>query len=101
MSSSDPVVRLMRLMTHLNVGAALGISAWLLWSGWQLVTGQTAPAYSRAEVDALLAAAQHPAHSSPMLLTSVRTAAATGNLPCHEPLNATQSSAKALSGADL
>jgi hypothetical protein len=26
--------RVMRIMTHVNVGAALGLVAWVLWSGW-------------------------------------------------------------------
>ncbi|WP_162911011.1 hypothetical protein [Azohydromonas sediminis] len=40
MTSHDPLVRLWRLMTHVNIGAALGMVAWLAWSGWQVVTGQ-------------------------------------------------------------
>jgi hypothetical protein len=43
MSFSDPVMRLLRLMTHVNMGAGLGMLAWLTWSGWQIVTGQMAP----------------------------------------------------------
>lgn len=35
--------RVMRVMTHLNIGAALGMVAWVAWSGWQVVTGQVAP----------------------------------------------------------
>jgi hypothetical protein len=33
-------MRMMRLMTHLNIGAMLGMFAWLIWSGWQAATGQ-------------------------------------------------------------
>ncbi len=39
------IERVMRVMTHINIGAALGLAAWVLWSGWQVVTGQIAPAY--------------------------------------------------------
>ena len=31
--------RVMRVMTHINVGATLGTAAWLLWSGSQVVSG--------------------------------------------------------------
>lgn len=48
MSTSDPVLRLIGLMTHLNIGAALGMAAWLLASGWQVVTGQIGQAPQRA-----------------------------------------------------
>ena len=40
MSAPSPVMRLMRLMTHLNIGAMLGMAAWLVWSGWQVASGQ-------------------------------------------------------------
>ena len=40
----DPLERVMRVMTHVNIGAALGMVAWLAWSGAQVVTGQIAPA---------------------------------------------------------
>ena len=46
------IERVMRVMTHINIGAALGLAAWVLWSGWQVVTGHIAPAYSAAEVKA-------------------------------------------------
>jgi hypothetical protein len=36
-------MRLVRFMTHLNIGAMLGMAAWLIWSGWQVTTGQIAP----------------------------------------------------------
>jgi len=35
----DPIQRVMRIMTHVNIGAALGMVAWIAWSGAQLVTG--------------------------------------------------------------
>jgi hypothetical protein len=36
-------MRLVRLMTHLNIGALLGMAAWLIWSGWQVTTGLLVP----------------------------------------------------------
>lgn len=36
--------RVMRLMTHINIGATLGTAVWLLWSGLQVVSGQWTPA---------------------------------------------------------
>lgn len=53
MSPSDPVMRLMRLMVHLNIGATLAIAAWTLWSGWLLASGQLRPAHTPAEIRAL------------------------------------------------
>jgi hypothetical protein len=44
----DPLERVMRIMTHVNIGAALGMVAWLAWSGAQVVTGQIAPARAAA-----------------------------------------------------
>lgn len=32
--------RVMRIMTQVNIGAALGMTAWLSWSGYQVVSGQ-------------------------------------------------------------
>lgn len=32
--------RVMRVMTHINIGATLGTAVWLLWSGSQVVSGQ-------------------------------------------------------------
>ncbi len=31
--------RVVRLMTHVNIGAALGMTAWIAWSGWEVVSG--------------------------------------------------------------
>jgi hypothetical protein len=53
--SDSPVMRLVRLMTHLNIGAMLGMAAWLIWPGWQVTRGQLVPprpepqAHSQAE----------------------------------------------------
>lgn len=43
MPSSDPVMRLLRVMTHVNIGAVLGLVAWLAGSGWQVVSGGLRP----------------------------------------------------------
>lgn len=32
--------RVMRVMTHVNMGAALGMAAWVAWSGLQVAAGQ-------------------------------------------------------------
>jgi hypothetical protein len=34
------IERVMRVMTHVNIGATLGMAAWLAWSGLQHVSGQ-------------------------------------------------------------
>jgi len=33
----NTIERLMRVMTHVNIGASLGLVAWLVWSGHQIV----------------------------------------------------------------
>lgn len=97
MSSPDPVMRLMRLMTHVNIGVALGLAAWIAWSGWQVASGQRQPAYRTAEVRALLAAAD-AARPLPMRLVPV--AAAGQALPsCDEP--SPRSSPAEPAGTDL
>lgn len=35
----NPVERVMRVMTHLNIGASLGIAAWMVWASVQLASG--------------------------------------------------------------
>jgi hypothetical protein len=37
------IERVMRWMTHVNVGATLGTGAWILWSGGQLASGALQP----------------------------------------------------------
>lgn len=34
------IERVMRVMTHVNIGATLGMAAWLLWSGHLVDSGQ-------------------------------------------------------------
>ena len=34
------IERVLRVMTHVNIGATLGMAAWLLWSGHLVVSGQ-------------------------------------------------------------
>ena len=93
------IERVMRVMTHLNIGAALGLAAWVLWSGWQVVTGQIAPAYRVAEVKALMSLA-HAGETAPMHLVPVQAGAA-ALPPCHTAAPAPQRSAVVLTGADL
>jgi hypothetical protein len=93
------IERVMRVMTHINIGAALGLAAWVLWSGWQVVTGQIAPAYRVAEVKALMTLA-HADEPAPVHLVPVQAGAA-ALPPCHTATPAPQPSAVALTGADL
>ena len=93
------IERVMRVMTHINIGAALGLAAWVLWSGWQVVTGQIAPAYRVAEVKALMSLA-HAGEQAPMHLVPVQAGAA-ALPPCHTAAPAPQRSAVVLTGADL
>jgi hypothetical protein len=93
------IERVMRVMTHINIGAALGLTAWVLWSGWHIVTGQIVPVYRVAEFKPLMSAA-HAGQSAPRRLVPVH--AAGGSLPpCHDPQPAMRQHAVALSGADL
>jgi hypothetical protein len=97
MSSSDPVMRLVRLMTHFNIGAALGMAAWVLWSGWQVVNGQIAVERQPAEVQGLLRL-HNAATTEPMQLVPV-SADGRAQPPCHA--SGQRSAAGALMGSDL
>jgi hypothetical protein len=91
--------RVMRFMAHINIGAALGLVVWVLWSGWQVVTGQIGPSYRAAEVKALVGAAQ-AGELSPMQLVPVREGA--GVLPsCDGASAAPKQAATVMTGADL
>jgi hypothetical protein len=35
-----PIERVMRVMTHLNIGLALGMGVWIAWSGVLVVNGE-------------------------------------------------------------
>jgi hypothetical protein len=35
-----PIERVMRVMTHLNIGLALGMVGWIAWSGVLVVSGE-------------------------------------------------------------
>lgn len=93
------IERVIRVMTHLNIGAALGLAAWVLWSGWQVVTGHIAPAHTPAEVRTLVRLPQAQA-STPMELVPA-DARAGAMPPCHEPQPAVRRADLALTGADL
>ena len=72
------IERVVRVMTHINIGAALGLVAWVLWSGWQVVTGQIAPSSRAAEVKALMSVAHA---GEPVRLSLVPMQADHGALP--------------------
>jgi hypothetical protein len=92
------IERVMRVMTHVNIGAALGLAAWVLWSGWQVVTGQITPGHRVADVKALMSQA-HAGSPPPMQLMPAR--AGGSPLPrCHEPPLHARGAAVS-SGADL
>lgn len=93
------IERVMRVMTHINIWAALGLAAWVMWSGWQVVTVQIAPAYRVAEVKALMSLA-HAGEPAPMHLVPVQ-AGAEALPPCHTATPAPQRSALVQTGADL
>lgn len=44
------IERVMRVMTHVNIGATIGTAAWILWSGAQVVIG--APGTSTGSLSA-------------------------------------------------
>jgi len=95
------IERVMRVMTHINIGAALGLAAWVLWSGWLVVTGQIMPGNRVAEVKVLmsLAYANEPV---PLHLVPLQAGAGAGALlPCHITAPAPQRSAVILTEADL
>jgi hypothetical protein len=93
------IERVMRVMTHINIGAALGLVAWVLWSGWQVVSGQIAPSYRAAEVKALMSVAHA---GEPVRLHLVPIQAGTGAPPpCHTAVPAPKPAALVLTGADL
>ncbi len=93
------IERVMRVMTHINIGAALGLAVWVLWSGWHVVTGQITPGSRVAEVKALMSLthAGEPAH---MHLAPMQ-AGAEALSPCHAAATAPKQAAVVLTGADL
>lgn len=93
------VERVMRVMTHLNIGAALGLAAWVLWSGWHVVTGQIAPGGRVAEVKALMSVAHA---GEPMRLMPLHAAGGPPP-PCHAPATPARRAVvlSGLPGADL
>jgi hypothetical protein len=93
------IERVMRIMTHVNIGASLGLVAWVLWSCWQMVTGHIAPANRAAEVRALVSLA-HAGQPVPMELVPVHAWGGAKAL-CHEPPPAARRTDMALTGADL
>ena len=92
MSAPSPVMRLMRLMTHLNIGAMLGMAAWLIWSGWQV---------THAQFDIPRTDLPSATGSEPMRLVPVSMAAQAAGHCEPAPSAVRQASDSALSGADL
>lgn len=93
------VERVMRVMTHINIGAAAGLASWVLWSGWQVVTEQIAPGYRVAEVKTLMSLA-HAGEPAPMHLVA-RQSGSGALLPCQTTAPALKQSALVVTGADL
>ena len=92
MSSKDPLARIARLMVQVNIGAGLGLIAWIVWSGWLVATGQLVSAPTPAEIRAWMAPPP-PSH--------LEAAATLGPLPfagCHDAGGVASS---ALRGGDL
>jgi hypothetical protein len=85
-------MRLMRLMTHLNIGAMLGMAAWLIWSGWQVTQGQ---------IDIPRTELPNATGSEPMRLVPVSTAAQAAGHCAPAPRSPRQVSDSTMSGADL
>jgi hypothetical protein len=85
-------MRLMRLMTHLNIGAMLGMAAWLIWSGWQVTTGQLV--HPRPE-------SQAHTQFGPMQLVPVSAATRAAGHCLPQATMALQGSDGLVSGADL
>jgi hypothetical protein len=46
----DNIERAMRVMTHVNIGGALGVAAWIAWSSLQGPAGDLTPAPEQASV---------------------------------------------------
>ncbi len=90
--------RVMRVMTHVHIGVALGLAAWVLWSGWLVVTAQITPADRLAEVKALPSL---PHAIEPVRMRLVPTDTITATLqPCHEAAPSPPADS-VLTGADL
>lgn len=56
--------RVMRVMTHVNIGCALGMVAWTAWSGVQVVNGHY-PKPVPARAGATTAASEHRLTAAP------------------------------------
>jgi hypothetical protein len=80
MTSQQPVMRPMWLMARINIGALLGMAAWLPWSGWQVATGQVAATPPEPAVRAALPSVG--VEPAPMRLVPVSVAVrAAGHCP--------------------
>jgi hypothetical protein len=93
------VERVMRVMTHVNIGIAMGLVAWVAWSGWQVVTGQIVPDHRPAEIRAAMNPL--PADHAVALHREPTGEARDALPPCHASPPATASAAWPVSGGDL
>lgn len=57
------IERVMRVMTHVNIGCAIGMVAWTAWSGVQVVQGRYPKPAPLATGAASPAAEQHLTHA--------------------------------------
>jgi len=87
------VERIMRVMTHVNIGAALGMLAWVLWSGWLVTSGQVEPPYRPQFIGARASGA---ASMPPVSALAGRTSP-----PCHEAVRTVPPDAPVHSADDL
>jgi hypothetical protein len=55
--------RVMQVMTHVNIGCALGMVAWVVWSGFQIMGGHSTPPQYRPSATAAVTHQHHPAHN--------------------------------------
>jgi hypothetical protein len=93
------IERVMRVMTHINVGATLALMAWFLWSGWPMFNGQVASPGRSADIEALLVMAN--ASPAERLELVPMSSDGTALPPCRRPHAAPNRAEQELSGADL
>jgi hypothetical protein len=93
------IERVMRVMTHVNIGAALGLAAWVLWSAGPAMAGHTSAPSASTERWTLLNVPQ-AGPSTPMKLVPMEARDGAIAL-CHEPPPGILQADTAPTGADL